>query len=135
MGRRIIRILIAKPGLDGHDRGARSVALGLRDAGMEVIYTGLHWTPEMIVNTAVQENVDAIGLSILSGAHMTIFPKVQTMLSEKSLGHILLLGGGVIPPDDARELKERGIAEIFPPGSSIQSIIEYLKDSLSKKGK
>lgn len=134
MGRRIFRILIAKPGLDGHDRGARSVALGLRDAGMEVIYTGLHWTPEMIVNTAVQENVDAIGLSILSGAHMTIFPKVQAMLSEKSLGHILLLGGGVIPPDDARELKERGIGEIFPPGSSIQSIIDYLNDSLSKRG-
>lgn len=132
MGGRIFRILIAKPGLDGHDRGARSVALGLRDAGMEVIYTGLHWTPEMIVNTAVQENVDAVGLSILSGAHMTIFPKVQAMLKENALEHIVLFGGGVIPPDDAKELRARGIGEIFPPGSTIQGIIDYLNDSLSK---
>jgi methylmalonyl-CoA mutase C-terminal domain/subunit len=134
MGNRILRILIAKPGLDGHDRGARNVALGLRDAGMEVIYTGLHWTPEMIVNSAMQENVDAIGISILSGAHMTIFPKLDMLMKSKGLGNVLLFGGGVIPPDDAKELKSRGIGEIFPPGSSIQSIINYLNKSLSREG-
>ena len=133
MGRRIFRILIAKPGLDGHDRGARNVALGLRDAGMEVIYTGLHWTPEMVVNAALQENVDAIGLSILSGAHMTIFPKFQMLLKSKGLENVLLFGGGVIPPEDAKELKSKGVGEIFPPGSSIQSIVDYLNEALSKR--
>ena len=117
------RILIAKPGLDGHDRGGRIVSFALRDAGMEVIYTGLHQTPEMIV--------DAAGLSILSGAHMTIFPKVQSLLKEKGLQDILLFGGGVIPPEDARELKAQGINEIFPPASPIQSIIDYLNKTLS----
>jgi methylmalonyl-CoA mutase C-terminal domain/subunit len=130
MGKRKLRVLIAKPGLDGHDRGARTVALGLRDAGMEVIYSGLHCTPEMIVNTAVQENVDAIGLSILSGAYMTIFPKVQRLLDEKEIKKVLLFGGGVIPPGDAQALKGAGIGEIFPPGSSIQSIVNYLNTNL-----
>ena len=125
------RILIAKPGLDGHDRGGRIVSFALRDAGMEVIYTGLHQTPEMIVDAALQENVDAVGLSILSGAHMTIFPKVQSLLKEKGLQDILLFGGGVIPPEDARELKAQGINEIFPPASPIQSIIDYLNKTLS----
>lgn len=132
MIKRKLRILIAKPGLDGHDRGARTVAFALRDAGMEVIYSGLHQTPEMIVNTALQENVDAIGLSILSGAHMTIFPKVQALLKEKRLDNILLFGGGVIPPEDVQRLKEQGIDEIFPPGSSTQSIINYLNETFSK---
>lgn len=131
MGERIFRILIGKPGLDGHDRGARTVALALRDAGFEVIYTGLHWTPEMIVSTAVQENVDAIGLSVLSGAHMTIFPKLQKLLKEKGIEDILFFGGGVIPPDDVRALKEMGIEGIFPPGSTMQSIVDYLKGALS----
>lgn len=131
MGERVFRILIGKPGLDGHDRGARTVALALRDAGMEVIYTGLHWTPEMIVETAVQENVDAIGLSVLSGAHMTIFPKVQNFLKERGLEDILLFGGGVIPPDDVKSLKEMGIDGIFPPGSKMQAIVDYLKRELS----
>jgi methylmalonyl-CoA mutase C-terminal domain/subunit len=130
--KRIPRILIAKPGLDGHDRGARIVASALRDAGMEVIYSGIHQTPEMIVNTALQENVDAIGLSILSGAHMTIFPKVQNLLKEKGLNNILLFGGGVIPPEDIQQLKEQGIGEIFPPGSTIQSIINYIQKALEK---
>jgi methylmalonyl-CoA mutase C-terminal domain/subunit len=135
MGGRILRILIAKPGLDGHDRGARNVALGLRDAGMEVIYTGLHWTPEMIVQAAIQENVDAIGLSILSGAHMTIFPKVQALLRERDVKDILLFGGGVIPPADAKTLESAGIGKIFSPGSTIQSIVEYLNERLERKGK
>ena len=125
-----LRILIAKPGLDGHDRGARNVALGLRDAGMEVIYTGIHWTPEMIVNTAFQESVDAIGLSILSGAHMTIFPRVQALLKEKGLVDVVLFGGGVIPPEDVRKLKEDGIAGIFPPGSPMQSIVDFLNRAI-----
>jgi methylmalonyl-CoA mutase C-terminal domain/subunit len=125
------RVLIAKPGLDGHDRGARTIAFALRDAGVEVIYSGLHQTPEMIVNTALQENVDAIGLSILSGAHLTIFPKVQELLKEKGLGDLLLFGGGVIPPEDIVKLREQGIGEIFPPGSSIQRIVNYLTETFS----
>lgn len=131
----IYRILISKPGLDGHDRGARTITLALRDAGMEVIYTGLHWTPEMIVKAALQENVDAIGLSILSGAHMSIFPKVKALLEEKGLNEVVLFGGGVIPRNDAEELKSMGIEGIFPPGSSIQSIIEYLKENIGQKKK
>jgi methylmalonyl-CoA mutase, C-terminal domain len=129
--RRKPRILIAKPGLDGHDRGARIVALALRDAGMEVIYSGLHQTPEMIANVALQENVDAIGLSILSGAHLTIFPKVQALLREKGLEDILLFGGGVIPPEDAQDLRAHGIGELFPPGSTIESVVDYLNKTLS----
>jgi len=131
MTRKIFRILVAKPGLDGHDRGARAVVLGLRDAGMEVIYTGLHWTPEMIVKAALQENVDAIGLSILSGAHMTIFPKMQRLLKENDMNDVLLFGGGVIPPDDVRELKVMGIGGIFPPGTSIKKIVDYLQAALA----
>lgn len=127
------RILIAKPGLDGHDRGARIISFALRDAGMEVIYTGLHQTPEMIANAALQENVDAVGLSVLSGAHMTIFPKVQALLKEKGLQEILLFGGGVIPPEDAQQLRAKGVGEIFPPGSSIQTIIEYIRMVVSKR--
>lgn len=129
------RILIAKPGLDGHDRGARIVSSALRDAGMEVIYSGLHQTPEMIANTALQENVDAIGLSILSGAHMTIYPKVRALLKEKGLDDVLLFGGGVIPPEDVQKLKTEGTGEIFPPGCSIQSIIDYIKEALSKRNR
>ncbi len=125
------RVLIAKPGLDGHDRGARTIAFALRDAGVEVIYSGLHQTPEMIVNTALQENVDAIGLSILSGAHLTIFPKVQELLKQKGLGDLLLFGGGVIPSEDIVKLREQGIGEIFPPGSSIQRIVDYLTETFS----
>lgn len=125
------RVLIAKPGLDGHDRGARTIAFALRDAGVEVIYSGLHQTPEMIVNTALQENVDAIGLSILSGAHLTIFPKVQELLKQKGLEDLLLFGGGVIPSEDIVKLREQGIGEIFPPGSSIQRIVDYLTETFS----
>jgi methylmalonyl-CoA mutase C-terminal domain/subunit len=130
-----IRVLIAKPGLDGHDRGARTVVLGLRDAGMEVIYTGLHLTSEMIINVALQENVNAIGLSILSGAHMTIFPKMQRLLKEKDMEDVLLFGGGVIPPDDVRQLKEMGIEGIFPPGTNIESIVKYLNDKITRPDK
>lgn len=133
MKKRIPRILIAKPGLDGHDRGARIVACALRDAGMEVIYSGLHQTPEMITNTALQENVDAIGLSILSGAHLTIFPRVKALIRETGLDDVLLFGGGVIPPEDVEKLRSEGIGEIFPPGSSIQSIIDYIEEALSKR--
>ncbi|MBU2552007.1 MAG: cobalamin B12-binding domain-containing protein [Proteobacteria bacterium] len=124
------RILIGKPGLDGHDRGARTVALSLARAGMEVVYTGLHQTPEQIVNAALQEGVDAIGLSILSGAHMTIFPRVQALLKSKGLEGLLLFGGGVIPPDDAAELKRMGVGEIFPPGTRMDRIVVYLNQTL-----
>lgn len=124
---RKIRVLIAKPGLDGHDRGAKVIASALRDAGFEVIYTGLHQTPEMIVETALQEDVDVIGLSILSGAHMTIFPKVKKLMEEKGLNDVLLTGGGIIPPDDAKKLESMGVGKIFGPGSSTQDIIDYIK--------
>ena len=127
------RILVAKCGLDGHDRGARTVAISLRDAGMEVIYTGLHQTPENVVNAALQEDADAIGLSILSGAHMTLFPKVQKLMQEKGLKDMLLFGGGVIPPDDAAALEAQGIGKIFPPGSSIPDIVDYLNRVLSER--
>jgi len=112
-----LRILVGKPGLDGHDRGAKIVARTLRDAGYEVIYSGLHQTPEMIVNTAIQEDVDAIGLSILSGAHNYLFPEVIRILKEKEAGDIVVFGGGIIPPDEVAELKKRGVAEIFTPGA------------------
>ena len=133
MGKRVFRILIAKPGLDGHDRGARSVALALRDAGMEVIYSGLHCPPDAIISTAIQENVDAIGVSILSGAHMTLFPKIQRLMKSNGLSDVLLFGGGVIPREDADALKSQGIGEIFPPGSSMQDIVTYLNRTLSMK--
>jgi methylmalonyl-CoA mutase C-terminal domain/subunit len=122
-----IRILIGKPGLDGHDRGAKVVARALRDAGMEVVYTGLHRSPEEIVETAIQEDVDAIGLSVLSGAHMTLFPRVVELLKEQGADDILVFGGGVIPDEDREELLRKGIKEIFVPGGGTQRTIEFLK--------
>jgi methylmalonyl-CoA mutase C-terminal domain/subunit len=130
---RKIRVLIGKPGLDGHDRGAKVVASALRDAGMEVIYTGLHQTPEMIVEAAVQEDVDVVGLSILSGAHMTLFPKVVEMLEERGAGDMMVVGGGIIPEDDARELKKMGLAEVFTPGTPTTEIVEYIKREMGSR--
>ena len=125
---RKIRVLVAKPGLDGHDRGAKVVARALRDAGFEVIYTGLHQTPSMIVTAALQEDVQAIGLSILSGAHMHLFKKIKELLEEKGASDILVFGGGIIPDEDIVELKKAGIAEIFTPGTSTDAIISWLKE-------
>lgn len=122
-----LRILVAKPGLDGHDRGAKIIARALRDAGFEVIYTGLHQTPEMIAAAAVQEDVDAIGLSILSGAHMTLFPVVIELLREKGIDDVTVFGGGIIPPEDIPELKRRGVKEIFTPGTTTQQIIDWVR--------
>jgi len=124
---RIIRVLIAKPGLDGHDRGAKVIARALRDAGMEVIYTGIRQTPEQIANTAIQEDADIVGLSSLSGAHNNLFPKVVQILREKEAGDIPVIGGGIIPVDDIPGLKKAGISEIFSPGSSTEDIIKYIK--------
>jgi methylmalonyl-CoA mutase C-terminal domain/subunit len=123
---RPIRVLIAKPGLDGHDRGAKVVAAALRDAGMEVIYTGLHQTPEMIAAAAVQEDVDVVGLSILSGAHMTLFPRVKHLLDQAGRGDVLLIGGGIIPLDDMERLEGRGIARLFGPGAPTAEIIGFI---------
>lgn len=123
-----IRVLVAKAGLDGHDRGAKVVAAALRDAGMEVIYTGLRQTPEMIVEAAIQEDVDAIGISILSGAHMTIFPRILNLMKEKKVDDILLFGGGIIPEDDLNKLKELGVGELFTPGTSTTDIVKSLKE-------
>jgi methylmalonyl-CoA mutase, C-terminal domain len=125
---RPIRVLVAKVGLDGHDRGARIIATSLRDAGMEVIYTGLRQTPEMVVNTALQEDVDAIGVSILSGAHMTVFPKIINLMKEKQMDDVLVTGGGIIPGSDMRELKKLGVGELFPPGTSTANIVKYITD-------
>jgi methylmalonyl-CoA mutase C-terminal domain/subunit len=122
-----IRVLVAKPGLDGHDRGAKVIARALRDAGMEVIYTGLRQTPEQIINAALQEDVDAIGLSILSGAHMHLFPRIVDLKREKKLDDVLLFAGGIIPDHDIPKLKEIGIAEIFPPGSSLEEIVNFVQ--------
>ncbi len=126
-----IRVLVAKVGLDGHDRGAKVVAAALRDAGMEVIYTGLRKTPEMIVEAALQEDVDAIGVSILSGAHMTVFPRLVSLLREKGMNDVLLFGGGIIPDKDINELKSLGVGELFTPGASTQSIVEYIRQWVS----
>jgi len=123
-----IRVLVAKVGLDGHDRGAKVVAAALRDAGMEVIYSGLRKTPEMIVEAAIQEDVDAIGVSILSGAHMTIFPRLLALMKDKGLSHVLLFGGGIIPDKDIGELKALGVGELFTPGASTQTIVEYIRN-------
>lgn len=123
---RPIRVLIAKVGLDGHDRGARIIATTLRDAGMEVIYTGLRQTAEMVVNTALQEDVDAIGVSILSGAHMTVFPKIIKLMKEKGLDDVLLTGGGIIPDNDRKALEEMGVGELFPPGTNTTEITYYI---------
>ena len=125
-----IRVLIAKPGLDGHDRGAKVIARALRDAGMEVIYTGLRQTPEQIVETAIQEDVNVIGLSILSGAHTYLFPKVMELLKENNIGDIVVIGGGVIPEEDIPELKKIGIAEIFTPGTNTRDIIKFIKEKV-----
>jgi methylmalonyl-CoA mutase, C-terminal domain len=127
---RKLRIIVAKPGLDGHDRGAKIIARALRDAGFEVIYTGLHQTPEMIVATALQEDVDAIGLSIMSGAHMTLFPAVVELLREKGAGEVVVFGGGIIPQDDVPKLKEKGVSEVFLPGSSTQTIIDWIREHI-----
>ena len=123
-----MRVLIAKVGLDGHDRGAKVVAAALRDAGMEVIYTGLRKTPEMIVEAAIQEDVDAIGVSILSGAHMTVFPKIVSLLRQNGLSDVLLFGGGIIPDKDIEELKRIGVGNLFTPGTSTKEIVDYLKE-------
>ena len=123
---RKVRILVGKPGLDGHDRGAKIIARALRDAGVEVIYTGLHQTPEMIVNTAAQEDVDGIGLSILSGAHNYLFPKVLELLREKKMGDVVVFGGGIIPDDDIPKLLKKGVDRVFTPGTPIQEIVEYV---------
>lgn len=125
---RPIRILVAKVGLDGHDRGAKVIASFLRDAGMEVIYTGLRQTPEMVVNAALQEDVDVIGISILSGAHMTVFPKILKLLKEKEMDDVLLTGGGIIPDTDLKKLKEMGVGELFPPGTDTNKIVNYIRD-------
>jgi methylmalonyl-CoA mutase C-terminal domain/subunit len=125
---RPIRVLVAKVGLDGHDRGAKVIATSLRDAGMEVIYTGLRQTPEMVVNAALQEDVDAIGISILSGAHMTVFPKVIEIMKQKQLTDVLLTGGGIIPDADRQKLKEIGVGELFAPGTTMVTIVEYIKN-------
>lgn len=129
---RTIRVLIAKPGLDGHDRGAKVIARALRDAGMEVIYTGLRQTPEQIVEAAIQEDVDVIGLSILSGAHNVLFPRIMELLRERGIDDILVIGGGVIPHEDIPFLKECGIAEIFTPGTPISQIIDFIKSNVKK---
>jgi methylmalonyl-CoA mutase C-terminal domain/subunit len=129
---RPIRVLIAKPGLDGHDRGAKVIARALRDAGMEVIYTGLRQTSDMIVNAAIQEDVDAIGLSILSGAHMHYFPEVLEKLKARNAEDILLFGGGIVPDEDIKALKEMGVAEIFTPGASTQNVITYLQQAVTQ---
>lgn len=125
---RPIRVLVAKVGLDGHDRGARIIATTLRDAGMEVIYTGLRQTPEMVVNTALQEDVDAIGVSILSGAHMTVFPKIMELMKQKKLTDVLLTGGGIIPEPDMLKLKEIGVGELFAPGTTMLTIVNYIRN-------
>src|ERR1700749_3416050 len=123
-----IRVLIAKPGLDGHDRGAKVVAAALRDAGMEVIYTGLHQTPEMIATAAVQEDVDVVGLSILSGAHMTLFPKVRALLHDQGRDDILITGGGIIPKEDMDALQAQGIGKLFGPGTRTSDLIDYIRE-------
>jgi methylmalonyl-CoA mutase C-terminal domain/subunit len=126
--KRPLRVLVAKVGLDGHDRGAKVIATALRDAGMEVIYTGLRQTPEMVVNAALQEDVDAIGISILSGAHMTVFPKVIKLMKEKEMNDVLLTGGGIIPEDDMKELNDIGVGKLFPPGTPTGDIASYISD-------
>ncbi len=126
-----IRVVVAKPGLDGHDRGAKIIARALRDAGMEVIYTGLHQTPEQIVETVLQEDADAVGLSILSGAHMTLVPKVIELLREQDAGDVIVTVGGTIPAQDIAELKELGVAEVFTPGAPTQAIIDFIKGSVT----
>jgi len=130
---RKIRVLVGKPGLDGHDRGAKVVAAALRDAGMEVIYTGLHQTPEMIVEAAIQEDVDVVALSVLSGAHMTLFPEVLELMRERGAGDKLLTGGGIVPAQDMETLAQQGVGRLFGPGSSTQDIVAYIRDWFEKE--
>jgi methylmalonyl-CoA mutase, C-terminal domain len=132
---RPIRVLVAKPGLDGHDRGAKVVAAALRDAGMEVIYTGLHQTPEMIASAAVQEDVDVVGLSILSGAHMTLFPRVRDLLREAGRDDVLITGGGIIPREDMEELQRQGIGQLFGPGTPTSELADYIKKWFAERQK
>ncbi|HEX6036818.1 cobalamin B12-binding domain-containing protein [Longimicrobium sp.] len=135
MSERKIRVLVAKPGLDGHDRGAKVIAAALRDAGMEVIYTGLHQTPEMIVNAAIQEDVDVVAMSILSGAHMTLFPAVREALAAEGADHILITGGGIIPEEDMRVLESRGIGKLFGPGTTTGAAVQYISDWFAEHGR
>jgi methylmalonyl-CoA mutase cobalamin-binding domain/chain len=130
--KRKIRVVVAKPGLDGHDRGAKIIARALRDAGMEVIYTGLHQTPEQIAETVIQEDADAVGLSILSGAHMTLVPRVTELLKEKQADEVVVILGGTIPADDIPELKKAGVAEVFTPGASTQDIIKFVQQAVGR---
>jgi len=130
---RKIRVLLAKPGLDGHDRGVKVIAAAMRDAGFEVIYTGLRQTPEMVVRAAVDEDVDAIGLSILSGAHMTLFPKVMDLLKQEGAGHILLTGGGIIPEDEMARLQSLGVGRLFGPGTPLRDIVGYIQQEVTKR--
>ena len=130
---RRIRVLIGKPGLDGHDRGAKTVASVLRDHGMEVIYSGLHKTPAMIAEIALQEDVDVVGLSILSGAHMELFPRVRKELESRELGHVLLVGGGIIPEEDVRSLEDSGYAKLFGPGTHTEEIAHYIREAMEKR--
>jgi methylmalonyl-CoA mutase C-terminal domain/subunit len=131
--KRPIRVLVAKPGLDGHDRGAKVVAAALRDAGMEVIYTGLHQTPEMIATAAIQEDVDVVGLSILSGAHMTLFPRVKRLLAEAGRDDVVLVGGGIIPQEDVTTLEAEGVARLFGPGTPTPDIVAYITTTVERR--
>ncbi len=135
MSERKIRVLVGKPGLDGHDRGAKVIAAALRDAGMEVIYTGLHQTPEMIVSAAIQEDVDVVAMSILSGAHMTLFPRVKELLEAEGAGHILLTGGGIIPEEDMEALQGQGIGRLFGPGTPTSAAVEYIRVWFAEHGR
>jgi len=130
---RKIRVVVAKPGLDGHDRGAKIIARALRDAGMEVIYTGLHQTPEQIVATVVQEDADAVGLSILSGAHMTLIPRILELLNEEGAGDVVVTAGGTIPSDDVEELKRLGVAEVFTPGASTEEAVDFIRGAVAQR--
>lgn len=132
---KVIRVLVAKPGLDGHDRGAKVVANALKDAGMEVIYTGLHQTPELIAESAVQEDVDVIGMSILSGAHLTMFPRVIELLKERGADHIKIIGGGIIPDEDIARLEKLGVAKLFGPGTDTRDIVEYIRKTFGNTNK
>ena len=133
MAERKIRVVVAKPGLDGHDRGAKIIARALRDAGMEVIYTGLHQTPEQIVETVIQEDADAVGLSILSGAHMTLVPRILELLKEQGAEDVVVTAGGTIPSDDVAELKELGVAEIFTPGASTEEAVDFIRAAVAER--
>ncbi len=133
MAEKRLRILVAKPGLDGHDRGAKIIARALRDGGFEVIYTGLHQTPEMIAEAAVQEDVDAVGLSVLSGAHMTLFPEVLRLLKQRGAEDVTVFGGGIIPDDDAAKLKQQGVKEIFTPGASTDDIVKWVRENVKPR--